>query len=159
MSKRRKPTTKRPSLNSRQTTLVKELAKGKTLKDAGIAAGYSEKTARQGAHQALEGIRAKMPEVLDRHGLTDDALINKYLLPLLNAKTTKHFAHQGKVKDTRHYADNTTRRETLDMAFKLKGAYAPKTEEEAHISQQFMGPTVLILDIPRPKRPESPSNE
>lgn len=157
MSKRKKPTAKRPSLNPRQATLVKELAKGKTIKQAGIAAGYSPNHARQGAHQALEGIRAKMPEVLDRHGLTDDVLIDKYLLPLLSAKITKHFAHQGRVVHKRDYSDNDTRRQTLDMTFKLKGSYAPKTEEEAHISQQFMGPTVIVLDLPRPKRPDTQS--
>lgn len=159
MSKRKKPSTKRPSLNARQTQLVKELAKGKSITQAGIAAGYSAKHARQNAHQALEGIRAKMSDVLDRHGLTDDVLIDKYLRPLLSANTTKHFAHQGKVVSARTYKDNETRRQSLDMAFRLKGSFAPKTEEEAHIAQQFLGPTVLILDIPRPKRPVSPTSD
>lgn len=149
---------RKPQLSRKEQTLVKELAKGKgtiTQGEAAVIAGYSPKNPGQSAHQALESIRSKMPEVLDRHGLTDDVLIEKHLIPLLGAKITKHFAHHGKVKDKREYADHDTRRQTLDMAFKLKGSYAPKTDEEARISQQFMGPTVLILDIPRPKRPDA----
>jgi phage terminase small subunit len=149
MSKKKKP----PRLTSRQTKFVKELAKGQTHKQAAINAGYAEKHADQAAHQALERIRAKMADVMDRHGLTDDVLVEKYLVPLLKANTTKFFAHEGTVKDSREVEDNDTRTRSLDMAFKLKGSYAPKTQEEAAVNQSFLGPTVIVLDLPRPKRP------
>lgn len=142
-------------LTPRQNKFIKELAKGKTQTQAAIDAGYTTKAPGQAANQVLEQIRAKMPEVLERHGLTDDVLIEKYLIPLLHAKVTRHFAHQGKIVSSRTYADNDNRRQTLDMTFRLKGSFAPKTEEEGRIQQQFMGPTVIVLDLPRPKRPES----
>lgn len=151
---------KKKELTPRQRKFIQGLATGtKTATQAAIDAGYTSKYPGQAAGQVLETLRSKMPEVLDRHGLTDDTLIEKYLKPLMVAKTTKHFAHNGRVVSKRDYSDNDTRRQTLDMAFKLKGSYAPKTDEEARISQQFMGPTVLILDIPRPKRAVSTATE
>lgn len=145
---------KKKELTPRQRKFIQSLATGtKTATQAALDAGYTSKHPGQAAGQVLESIRAKMPEVLDRHGLTDDVLIEKHLKPLLSAKVTKHFAHNGRVVSKRDYSDNDTRRQTLDMTFKLKGSYAPKTDEEARISQQFMGPTVIVLDLPRPKRP------
>lgn len=146
-------------LNKRQHRLVKNLVKGMDNASALTDAGYSAKHPRQSVHQALEGIRAKMPDVLDRHGFTDDALIDKYLRPLLSARITKVFAHKGKIKDRVQLSDNETRRQTLDMAFRLKGAYSPKTEEEARVTQQFTGPTVIVLDLPRPKRETQENNQ
>jgi hypothetical protein len=151
MAKKKK---KSPRLTNQQRKLVKNLAQGMDTATAGIRAGYSPNNIGQSVHQAMEGIRAKMADVLDRHGLTDDILIEKYLRPLLGAHITKLFAHEGQIRDSRLLRDNTTRLNALDLAFKLKGSYAPKTEEEAHIAQQFLGPTVIVLDIPRPKRPE-----
>jgi hypothetical protein len=151
---------KKKRLTARQKKFIQVLATGtKTQGQAAIAAGYSPKNANQSARQVMDSIRAKMPEVLERHGLTDDALIHEHLLPLLNAKIVRAFTHKGRVIYSKPLADNDTRRQTLDMTFKLKGSYAPKTEEEAHISQQFMGPTVIVLDLPRPKRPEQPTSE
>lgn len=146
---------KKKTLRPRQRKFVEALAKGATtIGEAAIAAGYSDKNPGQSGYQALKGIQAKMSDILDRHGLTDDVLIEKHLIPLLKAMTTKHFAHNGKVISKRDYKDNDTRRQTLDMAFRLKGAFAPKTEEEARLTQHFTGPTVIVLDIARPKRPE-----
>jgi leucyl aminopeptidase len=72
-------------------------------------------------------------------------LIEKYLKPLLKARRTKHFAHNGKVRAVRHYADNDTRIAALDMTFRLKGNYAPiKTREEKRQVAK------IIIDIPRP---------
>ena len=144
---------KNKRITQRERKFIQALPVSATLGEAAVAAGYSDKNPRQSGFQAMEGLRAKFSDLLDRHGLTDDALIDKYLLPLLSAKTTKHFAHHGKIVSTRSYSDNTTRFNALDATFRLKGAYSPKTEEEARINQQFTGPTVIVLDLPRPKRP------
>jgi hypothetical protein len=42
--------------------------KSKSAKDAAIAAGYSPKYAAQSAHQALQGVRLRVPEILDKAG-------------------------------------------------------------------------------------------
>lgn len=131
-------------LTQKERALVKQLAKGKSRKDAAIAAGYSEKNPSQSAHNALDAIKRKMPEVMEKMGLTDEALVKKHLLPLLAAKETKFFAYRKIVKtpakiigqkDDESIEQIVQEREVealgirataLDMAFKLKGSYAPK---------------------------------
>jgi hypothetical protein len=46
---------------------------------------------------ALQNLKRKIPELLDRLGLSDVALIEKHLKPLLSAQTTKFFQRRGKV--------------------------------------------------------------
>ena len=90
-----------------------------------------------------------MPELLDRLGLSDAALIEKHLKPLLSARTTKFFQRGGKVTAMRLVADNDARLKALDMAFKLRGSFAaadPKLPEP-------MGVKVIIMEVPRPPRP------
>jgi hypothetical protein len=50
-----------------------------------------------------------MPELLDDVGLTERALIEKHLVPLLSARTTRFFQHGGKVTGKRIVADNDAR--------------------------------------------------
>lgn len=76
-----------------------------------------------------------MPQVLERHGLTDDALIEKYLKPLLVAKETKFFAFQGEVIETHDVEALGIRKEALDMTFRLKGSFAPIEQELHHIHE------------------------
>lgn len=141
-------------------------------KDAAIAAGYPPKNARQSAYQVMQAVQSKMPDIMNRYGLTDEILIDKYLLPLMNAKETKFFPFRkeetktikiGKkeklvtetvqVIEKREVTAWGARRDGLDLAFRVKGSFSPKTEEEARVTQQFTGPTVIVLDLPRPKRP------
>ena len=132
-------------LTPRQHAFVKNLARGASQKDAFIAAGYKAKHPDQGAHQALKQIQGKVPQIMDQMGLTDHLLIEKYLVPLLDAEETKFF-NEGKKRinvpalGIRHTA--------LDTAFKLRGSYAPPDPKEA---EQF-GVKVIVVDIPRPKR-------
>jgi hypothetical protein len=99
----------------------------------------------QGAHQALKQIQGKVPQIMDEIGLTDHLLIEKYLVPLLDAEETKFFK-EGKRRinvpalGIRHTA--------LDTAFKLRGSYAPRDPAEA---AQF-GIKVVVVDIPRPPK-------
>jgi hypothetical protein len=89
-----------------------------------------------------------MPDLLDRLGLSDVALIEKHLKPLLSAQTTKFFQHRGKVTGKRVVTDNEGRLKALDMAFKLRGSFVqpdPKLAEQA-------GVKVIVLDMPRPDR-------
>ena len=132
-------------LTPRQHAFVKNLAKGASQKDAFIAAGYKAKHPDQGAHQALKQIQDKVPQIMNEMGLTDHLLIEKYLVPLLDAEETKFF-NEGKKRinvpalGIRHTA--------LDTAFKLRGSYAPRDPKEA---EQF-GIKVVVVDIPRPPK-------
>jgi hypothetical protein len=138
-------------LTPRQNRFLKAMAKGKTQAQAAVQAGYSKKNAHQSGYQAAQLIRRNMPEVMERHGLTDDALIDNYLLPALQAEETQ-FIVTGGVKKPRIHAKKhpvwEPRLRALDMSFKLKGSYAPLQMEQAHRTV-----TTIILDIPRPPRP------
>ena len=60
---------KNKKLTTRQRKLLEALPHAKSIAEAGRIAGYS---ARQATNQALRNLREKMPELLDRLGLTDE---------------------------------------------------------------------------------------
>jgi hypothetical protein len=132
-------------LTPRQHAFVKNLAKGVSQKDAFIAAGCKAKHPDQGAHQALKQIQSRVPQIMDQMGLTDHVLIEKYLVPLLEAEETKFFKEGSKRINV---AALGIRHTALDTAFKLRGSYAPRDPAEA---AQF-GIKVVIVDIPRPPK-------
>jgi len=99
-------------LTQKQRKLVENMAKGMPQGQAAIEAGYAPKYACQAAYQALESVRKLIPEVLDRVGLTDDALIEKHLLPMLNATETKYFPYR---KTIRRKISGRKRSETVQV--------------------------------------------
>lgn len=115
-------------LTPQQTLLVRNLSKGMSITDAALKSGYSRKAPGQSGHQALKSIRDKMPEVLDKAGLTDDVLIEQYLKPIMTAETTELVRLDGKITDEVKLPSWGHRAQGLDMAFKLKGLYASKAE-------------------------------
>jgi phage terminase small subunit len=133
-------------LTPQQRNLLKGLAKGMSITDAARAAGYSDKYAGQVGSQALESIRRRMPELLDKHGLTDDALVENYLKPALEAMETEFAKFEGKITDSIDVIAWSPRLTALDMAFNLRGSYAQK--EDLNVN----GPIVIINHIPRPER-------
>ena len=135
---------KRPTL--RQSRFAKALMHAKTLKEAAIEAGYSEKYATSSARQALASLRPKVQEMMDNAGLSVPVLIQKHLIPKLSAKTTKLATEDGNFTDFVELEDHATQLQALDMSFKLHGAYVPKDPKEA---AQF-GVEVIVVDIPRP---------
>jgi hypothetical protein len=56
---------------------VKTLAKGASLTDAEIEAGYSSRNPGQSGFQALPQIRGRVPDLLEKHGLGEEILIEK----------------------------------------------------------------------------------
>jgi hypothetical protein len=133
----------------RQVALVKNLVVGMTITEAARRAGYSRKCPGQAGYQALQNLKLKMPELLDRLGLSDVALIEKHLKPLLSARTTKFFQHGGKVIGKRVVIDNDARLRALDMVFKLRGSFLQADPKLADPT----GVKVIIMDAQRPPRP------
>jgi phage terminase small subunit len=139
---------KKAKLTPRQAKLVKNLAAGMPQGKAAVAAGYSDKNPSQSAYETLQRLQTRMPEVMERLGLTDDALIEKHLLPLLAAEETKFFPFRKQVErkaratkknptpaptvetvqviEARNVAALGIRVTALDIACKLKGVYAPR---------------------------------
>jgi phage terminase small subunit len=113
-------------LTHKELALVRNLTKGLSLTKSALAAGYSDKHPGQSGWQALESIRHKIPEVLDKHSLTDSALIEKHLLPALEAHETKFVQKDGKITDQMNVIAWGARLTALDLAFRLKGSYAPR---------------------------------
>lgn len=150
MSKKRKAP-KRKRATQRQMKLVKALAKGKTLKDAGIEAGYSGNNPAQSAHQAIKGLEKTMPELLNSLGLTDESLIEKYLKPGLLATDTEFAKFEGKITDREDVIAWGERRGYLDMAFKLKGSYAPTKQSIAAENGPLMVQIVTNFTFPDAK--------
>jgi hypothetical protein len=134
-------------LNNRERILLKSLAAGKTYADAARDAGYSERSLRQSGFQAFQSIRRKMPEVLERKGFTDDAVVDNYLRPALEAEETEFAKFEGKITDQVNVVAWGPRLEALDMLFRLKGSYAPREDDGARpVAIQ------IINHIERPQR-------
>jgi hypothetical protein len=124
-----------------------------TRKEAAIQAGYSSKNPDQSAYQALKRAQTTFPQLMEEHGLTDSVLIEKYLVPLMRATRKKYFQYKGKVRDSRKEAALDIRENALDMAFRLKGSYAPVSVE----TERKQTVSVIVLDVPRPAgRPAPP---
>ena len=147
---------KRP-LTPKQRAMAKHLLKGRSRTKAYQLAGYDGKDPRQGAHQVIAQIREKMPDLMERVGLTDEILITKYLRPLLEAKETKFAQFEGSFTDRKDVIAWGPRERGLEMAFKLKGSFAVAPAAETTNA----GVQVIILNSPRPERPAidvTPSN-
>ena len=145
MAKRSKTNPKNKRRALRQVALLNNLLLGSSITNAARKAGYSKKWPDQARHQALQNLELKA-ELLERLGLCDSALIDKYLKSLLNARMVKFFQHKGKVTDKRIFPDNDARLKALDMTFKSRGAYAPTDPK----LEQPVGVKVIIVDVPRP---------
>jgi hypothetical protein len=147
---------KKKKLSARQTRFVKALAHGKTQAQAAIDSGYSGKNPRQVGHQIAQRLHGTFAEVMEAHGLTDDVLLDKYLLPAMEAEETQYIVIGG-VKKPRIREKKRplwhARLRALDISFLLKGSYAPlkvDTQERKTVS-------VILLDRSlRPPRPGLP---
>jgi len=145
MAKHRKPTQTCRQLTPRQALFAKGLASGATITQAARNAGYSGKNLAQSGHQAVAALRLKMPELMDEVGLTARMLIEKHLVPLLAAKETKYFVVDRKLV-SRQVEALRIRLDALDMAFRLRGSFAPKDPKEA----AHFGVKVIVVDVARP---------
>ena len=96
------------------------------MTQAAKAAGYSDKNPAQSGYQALAQLRGRVPELLERHGLGEEVLIEKYLLPLLDAEETKFFNGGKKRINVQALG---IRLAALRTAFELHGSYAPEIQK------------------------------
>jgi hypothetical protein len=111
---------KKKSLTVKQSKLLRELPKSKSMAQAGEKAGYYD---RPTAHRALKSIAERTPEVLESLGLTIEFVANKCLRPLLEAKETKFFASNGIVLDTREVPALDVQLRAIEVWAKLAGAF------------------------------------
>ena len=134
----------------RQLALLRNLTKGMSVADAARKAGYSDLHPNQSGYQALQVIAKGMPEVMEKHGLTDDALIDKYLHPALEAEETEFAKFEGKITDEVNVVAWGPRLTALDLAFRLKGSYAPNKTQSELTGNPIQ--VMVINAIDRPQR-------
>lgn len=109
---------KRPRLNEKRRKLLKGLAEGKNVSEAGRAAGYLQ---RQDAHRALNRIAQTAPEILESIGLGADKVLTN-LGAKLEARETKFFVVKGRIQEREVYALDIQLRAAQTLA-KLHGLY------------------------------------
>lgn len=101
---------------------------------AAMAAGYKAGgSAQMMGEKNYKHFAKEIAIWLDEVGLSENALKTK-LLNLLDAKETKFFADKGIVTDQREVEALGIQQRALDMAFKVKGAYAPEKVEHTGIT-------------------------
>jgi Terminase small subunit len=147
---REKKTSKIPGIPGRHTLrqarLVRELPRSKTLGEAAVKAGYSPKNARQSGHQALKTLRGRVPDMMDRLGISEEEIIDKHLRRHLIAQKTVFVREERIVKRkvgrrteevVRHVVkkytmnDNQAQLIAMDKALLMHGSYAPRDPKEA----------------------------
>jgi len=110
-------------------------------------------TKRSTTRQVSPEINLKVPALMKRLGLTNEVLIEKYLVPLLSANTTICIREKGKARRV-SILDYGTRQRALDMAFRLSGAYAPTNPRLAEnldiIDMPSRREGIHVIDIPPP---------
>lgn len=90
------PKQQRP-LTNRERKLFEAVAKGKTITDAALEAGYSEKFPGQAGSRALANIKEKAIGLFERHGLDDDTFVEKCIKPALFATEVKVFRSEDEI--------------------------------------------------------------
>ena len=163
----------------KQARFTEALLTCHSVAEAAVKAGYSAKNARQSGHQALKAIRGRVPDLMERLGLSEEHLIDKHLRRHLDKKKTV-FVREEKIEKRkigkhveeviRHVVkryvmdDNIVQLQAMDKAFRLHGSYAPRNPKEAEhfgvkvIIQDVFGPPLPPIDIkPGMAVPELPA--
>ena len=114
-------------LNPQRRKLLQEIAKGKSIGAAGIAAGYAQP---QNANRAIQQMRAEIIAALAKYGWDIDRFA-RHQISLLEAKKMLFFQNEGIVTDQREVYDNAIRLGAGDQCLKILGAYAPLSVEHS----------------------------
>ena len=135
-------------LRPKQQKYLRARIAGKSKKEAAQVAGYSPKNLAQSAYQTEKLMAQKVSDLYDRHGLTDDAIIEKHLLPLLAANETKFFAHNGKIISQREVKALGIRMAAMRLLAEMKGMLKQEAEN--------LGPNFKVVVINAEHRPPRP---
>ncbi|HEY0702880.1 MAG TPA: hypothetical protein VGD60_08955 [Candidatus Acidoferrales bacterium] len=106
-------------LNAKRRHLIRGVASGLNVSEAGRAAGYGT---AQSAHRAMNLIRMGMPELLEKCHFSAEKLL-KNLIESLEATKTLHFSYRGVVLDSRIIPDHKIQLRAAIELLKLHGAY------------------------------------
>ena len=121
---------KNQKLTSKQKALIKYKAEGLTNKEAAIKAGYSNSYASTTINNDLREDKLAIPiqQLMDRKGLSDDALLNKHK-QLLDAVKPFVKSNSEGIQEVIDIPDSPIQMKALETAYKLK-RYIGSGEEE-----------------------------
>ena len=111
-------------LRKRLTPIQKKVVRARlkhpdeTQKEIGRRVGAKQKHVSSILRK--EHVKKAMSDIMDEAGLTDDYIAKK-IKSLAEAKTTKFFAHEGRVHDSRVVDDNGTQLAATNLAAEIKG--------------------------------------
>jgi len=125
----------------RRKKIIKALAEGKTLKEAGIIGGLSEKTAATQVFQNLQKptMMNALVSAMEKRGITDDCLSERLHTLLYGKKviaanvfapgSSTDLADAGSMtKDFVEVDDNVAIAKGIELACKIKGQFVDKHE-------------------------------
>jgi hypothetical protein len=120
MPRRKKPSNR--LLTDRERKVLLNRAKGMTLHDSAVLAGYSNtKGAHKAASEALARVQRKAPDLFKRHMLDDDTYVSKHLIPLLCAEEERVFCSNGQIVYSKPVPALAIRARMIELLADLKG--------------------------------------
>ena len=127
------------------------LLNGLSMRSSITQPGRSARSIEEGndgklASSLLKVVPETTSQLLDKCGLSREALMEQYLKPLLKAVSRS----QRRVTDKRLVAAHETGLRALDTALRLHGGYPSKTKPSEAVKHNFV--EVIVVDIPRPRR-------
>src|SRR5690348_16956355 len=92
------PNNAQPVSRQQERLLKLIVVKGLSVSKAGRQCGYST---RQAAHIAYRNLLKRVGKAMIDVGYPVDRLLTEKIIPLMSAKETKFFQHQGVIMETR----------------------------------------------------------
>ena len=126
-SKHRKISDALEGLNRRQRMYVNGIAAGRTKKEAAIAAGYSESSAKNAAAIIERGAVKEAFQELIQQTIPVEKITER-LAEGLDAMETRCFVHEGGLIYSRPMVNFTERRHYLELAARYGGYYVDRQE-------------------------------
>lgn len=108
---------------SKQKLVAQKVSKGMSIKGAMLEAGYSPSCARTSKVTKMKGFK----ELMEKY-LPDSLLMEKHQELLTVPKKIRTYI-KGEITDEYEELDSQSISKGLDMAYKLKGAYAAEKHE------------------------------
>jgi NCAIR mutase (PurE)-related protein len=119
------PKRKRMTRLQKRVMRARLLHPDETQTEIGRRVGAKQK--HVGSILRKDHVKQTMSEIMDKAGLTDE-FIAKKVKSLANAKTTKFFAHEGRVVDEKTVDDNGTQLAATSLAADIKGHKQKKVD-------------------------------
>lgn len=106
------------SLNPKQKKLVKALTTANSVAEAGRIAGYGT---RESAHRALKNVKEKLPDLMERLGMTDEWLMKLVKSGAEGAMRVTTIVDRGIFMEDHESADHVLRFKYQEMTARIKG--------------------------------------